>query len=159
MGIDSGPIIASDGLVFQLDAASYKNYPGSGTLAYETNLALSGDLQGGVGFTSNNTGYFTFDGSNDTIQFPRIPALDFQYNTPFSINIFTRMRNISSGWGYVVTTRSTDANGVAYSGWGLGRQGDTLLAIVGGNSGNGWSLNYSNSSTFLNDGISTFCLP
>lgn len=151
MGIDAGPIIASEGLVFQLDAGNYKNYPGLGNTAYETNLSVTGNMQGGVAFTTNNSGYFSFDGSNDTIQFPRISALDFQYNTAFSINIFTRMRAANSGWGYVVTTRGVDANGIAYSGWGLGRQGNSLIGIVGGYTGNTWSLNYSSQATFLNE--------
>ena len=67
MGIKSGPRVVKDGLVFSLDAAVSRSYSGSGLTAYGLVGGIGGTLVNGVGFTSTNRGYFSFDGTNDYI--------------------------------------------------------------------------------------------
>jgi hypothetical protein len=69
MGIDIGPIEATDGLVFQLDAGNTRSYSGSGLTANGLVGGIGGTLVNGVGFTSSNNGSFIFDGTNDYINF------------------------------------------------------------------------------------------
>ena len=67
MGIDIGPIEATDGLVFHLDAGNTRSYSGSGLTASGLVSGFGGTLINGVGFTSANNGSFIFDGTNDYI--------------------------------------------------------------------------------------------
>ena len=67
MGIGYNTSIVRDGLVFYLDAANPKSYPGSGTNTFDLVLNNNGSMLNGVGHNSNNLGSFLFDGSNDYI--------------------------------------------------------------------------------------------
>jgi Concanavalin A-like lectin/glucanases superfamily len=65
MSVFSGPEIINNGLVFHLDAANARSYPGSGTLwADISGSGNNGTLINGPTFNSK---YFTFDGVNDTV--------------------------------------------------------------------------------------------
>ena len=67
MGLAHSPSIISDGLVFYLDAANTRSYSGSGLTVNGLVGGIGGTLINGVGFTSTNSGSFTFDGTNDQI--------------------------------------------------------------------------------------------
>ena len=69
MGLAHSPSIISDGLIFYLDAANSRSYSGSGNTANGLVGGIGGTLVNGVGFTSSNNGLFSFDGSNDYINF------------------------------------------------------------------------------------------
>jgi len=66
MSLFHGPATSMNGLVFYVDPANKKSYPGSGT----TYTDLSGynhthTLSNGTGFSSSNGGSLTFDGVDD----------------------------------------------------------------------------------------------
>ena len=65
-----GKNIVTRDLVFYIDAANKKSYTGSGTLTSEMISDLEGTLVNGVSFGSNNSGVFSFDGTNDYIDIP-----------------------------------------------------------------------------------------
>ena len=68
MGIAYNTSIVRNGLVLHLDAANTKSYPGSGTTAVDiSSKGNNGTLLNGVSYSTNNKGYFIFDGTNDTI--------------------------------------------------------------------------------------------
>jgi hypothetical protein len=68
MAIEAGPRIVTNGLIYDLDAAVSRSYSGSGLTVYDAETsAIGGTLVNGVAFSTNNNGYFTFDGSNDYI--------------------------------------------------------------------------------------------
>jgi len=72
-----GPDIVTDGLVYALDAANSKSYSGSGTSATDlTGDSTSTTLINGVGYSSNDLGYFDFDGIDDkiSVQYAAQPA-------------------------------------------------------------------------------------
>ena len=75
MAVGYNPSIVSDGLVFFLDAANTRCYSGSGNTANGLIGGINGTLVNGVGFTSSNNGAFTFDGSNDYINFGNSSAV------------------------------------------------------------------------------------
>jgi len=67
MGFSRGPKIVTDDLVFYLDPANRKSYPGSGTSVIDLTGNFNSVLTNGVGTQSINSGVFEFDGSNDYI--------------------------------------------------------------------------------------------
>ena len=69
MALGHSPSIITNGLVFYIDAANPRCYPGSGTDLTDNISGISASLAGGVGFSTVNYGTFTFDGSNDNINF------------------------------------------------------------------------------------------
>ena len=71
MSVFAGPEIANDELVFHLDAANTKSYPGTGTACSDlTTINSNGTLTNGTTYSSTNNGLFNFDGTNDLISFP-----------------------------------------------------------------------------------------
>ena len=67
MGFYRGPNIVTDGLVFAMDAGSERCYPGTGTVATDLVGSNTGTLTNGVGFSTNNGGYWEFDGADDYV--------------------------------------------------------------------------------------------
>ena len=67
MGAFGGPDIVTDGLVFAMDPGSTRSYAGTGTTAYNIINNTSGTLENGVTFSTDNGGYFDFDGTDDYI--------------------------------------------------------------------------------------------
>lgn len=64
--IDSGQKIVTNGLVFHLDAAQLRSYPGSGTTWSDiSGNGYNGTLTNGPTFDSGNGGSIVFDGTND----------------------------------------------------------------------------------------------
>ena len=61
----TGPQIITDGLVFYLDAANPKSYPGSGTNWKDIVINNNGTLTNGPTFSTNGKGSIVFDGVND----------------------------------------------------------------------------------------------
>jgi hypothetical protein len=70
MAINAGPKIVEDGLVFCVDAANPRSYPGAGTTwtdltANKNNGTLTN--MSSSNFSSSNGGILNFDGTNDSI--------------------------------------------------------------------------------------------
>ena len=96
MGFYRGPNIVTDGLVFAVDAASARSYPGSGTTATDLAGTNTITLDNGVGFSSTNGGTFVFDGVDDEIN----TNLTTQY-TDFSCVVIFKNNN-TGAWGRLV---------------------------------------------------------
>ena len=69
MAFNYSPKIVTDGLVFTVDAANKKSYPGSGTTWTDLAGSNVGTLTNGPLFNSDNGGSFNFDGTDDYTQF------------------------------------------------------------------------------------------
>ena len=67
MATNGGPNIIEDGLVFAVDAANKKSYPGSGTTWTDLAGSNDGTLTNGPTFDSGDGGNIVFDGVNDTV--------------------------------------------------------------------------------------------
>ena len=67
MGLKHHPRVVTNGLVFYVDAANTRSYSGSGITVNGLIGGIGGTLVNGVGFSSVNSGYFSFDGTNDYI--------------------------------------------------------------------------------------------
>jgi len=69
MSLRHSPKIVTNGLVFALDAANNKSYPGSGTSWYDlSGNSNNGTLTNGPTFSNVNQGSIVFDGVNDYVQ-------------------------------------------------------------------------------------------
>ena len=103
MALAHSPRIVTDGLVLHLDAANTKSYSGSGTdwkdLSGKDNDTT---LVNSPTYSSNNAGYFNFDGSNDSVT---LPTLDVAGNElTFSV------------WNYGIQAKSSSIIYLADSG-------------------------------------------
>ena len=66
MASNTGPKIATDGLILALDAANYKSYPRSGSTWTDlSGNGYDGTLLNGPTFESGNNGSFAFDGTDE----------------------------------------------------------------------------------------------
>ena len=70
MAFNYSPKIVTDGLVFAVDAANKKSYPGSGTTWTDLAGNNNGTLTNGPTFDSGNGGGITLDGVDDYISLP-----------------------------------------------------------------------------------------
>jgi hypothetical protein len=88
MATNGGPNIIEDGLVFAVDAANKKSYPGSGTTWSDLAGNNNGTLINGPTFDSANGGVIDFDGSNDKSNFPDSDVYNFTSSDAFSLETF-----------------------------------------------------------------------
>ena len=77
-----------------IDAGNPASYPGTGTTVTDLIGTQNGTLTNGVGYSSSNGGYFTFDGVNDYIDFGINNAIRTTSARTISLWI-----NINSGYG------------------------------------------------------------
>jgi len=91
MGLSHSPRIVTDGLVFCVDAANKRSYPGAGTTWTDlTSNHAAGTLENSPQFDTNNAGSILFDGANDRIDFTSDSSL-FDFGTDnFSIGAFIK---------------------------------------------------------------------
>ena len=77
MGVSAGPDVIENGLVLALDASDINSYPGSGTTWYDlSGNGNNGTLTNGPTYSSDDGGYFSFDGSNDYVNCGNSTTLD-----------------------------------------------------------------------------------
>ncbi len=71
MGLGHSPRIVTDGLVFCLDAANARSYPGTGTTWTDLKGGNNGTLNNmdADNFSNDNAGTLIFDGSDDYVEF------------------------------------------------------------------------------------------
>jgi len=100
--------IVRDGLVFNLDAGNTRSYAGTGNTAYDiAGTGITGSLFNGVGFNNANNGSFSFDGTNDYIEF--LPSSIFNLGTgDFTFLAWHKTTNKS---GYSTIFSIDDGNG------------------------------------------------
>ena len=105
MGLNHGTNIVKDGLIFYVDAANQRSYPGSGTTWTDLKGLADVTLLNGPTFSSDNLGSIVFDGEDDNSQFGGNPGV--------SQNIFNENANSVCAWVYN-TDLSRDATVVGY---------------------------------------------
>jgi hypothetical protein len=90
MGTKYNPNIVRDGLVMYLDAANTRSYSGSGVTANGL-VGIGATLVNGVGFSSLNSGYFSFDGTNDYISVPNGFTNHFKSNDYWTVDLWVKL--------------------------------------------------------------------
>jgi hypothetical protein len=114
----TGPHIVEDGLVFALDAASERSYPGSGAAWYDlSNDKNTGTLYNGVSYSTTDGGTMSFDGSDDYMQ-SDVSTTSLDGDPSFSADMFVKRRtgtNVGSNDGFWGIGGVNQGNGI--SGW------------------------------------------
>jgi len=135
MALGHAPSIITSGLVFYIDAANPRCYPGSGTDLTDNISGIGASLVGGVGFSSANYGNFTFDGSNDNINFGNSNSVKLTTGT-----ISAWVKTSSPGAGFRGIMAKQYAYGLFYSDsvlvaydWGGSATRSTGVNIADGN--------------------------
>ena len=107
MALVHSPKIVIDNLLFYVDAANTKSYPGTGTSWSDlSGNGHNGELENSPTYTSGVSDYFTFDGTNDYVDFGE--NSDYGLGTdPFSIEMwFTRNGSQSTYASLVSLTKN-----------------------------------------------------
>jgi hypothetical protein len=113
MGTNSGPFSAIDGLIYCLDPANPRSYPGTGTGVTElSRVSANPTLNSGVAYYANPKGYFEFDGSNDNIPFSLT-----NFGTTTTIEIWMKLKVMSGGmpFGFALYDLWTNAGALGYN--------------------------------------------
>ena len=92
MGIDIGPIEATDLLAISFDVGNTRSYSGTGITVNGLISGIGFTLVNGVGFGTTGTRYFVFDGSDDNIPF-NIPNV----GTTITIEMWAKIRAFAGG--------------------------------------------------------------
>ena len=99
MGASRGKKIVTDGLIYYMDAANKRCYPGSGTNCFDLIRSNDTVLTNGTSFDSGNGGSFDFDGTNDYIG-----NIDLTFLTaPFSIELFINFNDVDIATRFFTT--------------------------------------------------------
>ena len=100
--------IVTNGLVLNIDAGNTRSYAGVGNTAYDiAGTGITASLFNGVGFNNANNGSFSFDGTNDYIEF--LPSSIFNLGTgDFTFLAWHKTTNKS---GYSTILSIDDGNG------------------------------------------------
>ena len=98
--------IVTDGLVFYIDPAYKKSYPGSGTTWKDLINNNTGTLGATPTFDPSNSGIFDFD-STDVIDFEDIPQME---TTSITVSFWVYFSTLS-GYGSVIFNSGTFPNG------------------------------------------------
>ena len=81
MGLSHSPSIVTSNLVLCFDPANPKSYSGSGNTIYNAaSSSNNGAIENGALYTSQLSGYFNFDGSNDRISVTDASSINFTDN-------------------------------------------------------------------------------
>ena len=95
MGLGHSPTIVMDGILLSLDSANSRSYSGSGTTINNLTGSISGSMVNGVGFSSLNSGLFSFDGTNDAVILSSNPSLGNQ----ITVSVWVKLSdNTNFGW-------------------------------------------------------------
>ena len=127
-----GPRIIRDELVAYYDATNPKSYSGSGNTVYDlSGNGRNGTLTNGVAYSSNNRGYFVFDGSNDYIDCSTIPST-FWVDNSWSVAIWINFDRVDVGDQGLIGTNGSlcliERSATAYLGlWGNDSSSVTTL--------------------------------
>ena len=95
MAFSYSPKIVTDGLVFAVDAANKKSYPGSGTTWTDLAGSNNGTLTNGPTFDSGNGGSIVFDGTDDIVESSINPSVFSTGYDAFTVNYWVNYTNYS----------------------------------------------------------------
>jgi hypothetical protein len=141
MAYFTGPNIVTDNLKLALDAGSTRSYSGSGTSANSIVGNNTATLYNGVAYSSNNGGFWDFDGSDDYIV------------TDFGNGLNPTTQDLSYGI-WVKSDSSQTGMFIMQSNWGAGSVRFYIGSISGklgwGIQERGWNANDTD-LTFVND--------
>ncbi len=147
MGTKYNPRIVSTGLTVYLDSANTRSYAGSGFTVNPLVGGIGGTLVNGIGFSSQNSGSFFYDGSDDYL---RLPANFFNPDsgTPFTVSVWFK-----TGTSGMILGQENGATPGSGTGWVPAIYVDTNGKIRTSCFWGGSTTNQSTSSASVNDNL------
>ncbi len=143
MAFSYSPKIVTDGLVFAVDAANKKSYPGSGTTWSDLAGSNDGTLTNGPTFDSGNGGSIVFDGSDDYADFGTTLS---NFTTELTIEFFGKI-NGSPNDGILITKGEHDSSSTSNFGFQISNVGGpNRLRLYAKASGQSYTVKDSNSN-------------
>jgi len=165
MGLAHGTNIVKDGLVFQIDAANPRSYPGTGTTVTDLKGLRNGTLNGNT-FQTNNGGVIDFDGIDDNITFGTPQSGDIMASTNSFTNsiwlkrtgdtiysnvmVIWQQRRSNLGYGYNGVAGTTTNKAYSYVGTSALNGNDVIAQNVWHNFV--FTINGSNAAKLYIDG-------
>lgn len=108
MAFHFSPKIVTDGLVFYVDAANPKSYPGSGTTWKDlSGNGNDGILTNGPTYNSANGGSIVFDGVNDYCSLPNL-----NLNYPFHIDFWGKVTSTQQNCGIIFSDPTSNTKSI-----------------------------------------------
>lgn len=147
MATKYNPRIVSTGLTVYLDSANTRSYAGSGFTVNPLVGGIGGTLVNGIGFSSQNSGSFFYDGSDDYL---RLPANFFNPDsgTPFTVSVWFK-----TGTSGMILGQENGATPGSGTGWVPAIYVDTNGKIRTSCFWGGSTTNQSTSSASVNDNL------
>ena len=145
MGFYRGPNIVTDGLVFAVDAGSERSYPGSGVTVNNLINSTNATLTNGTGFSANNGGLWTFDGTDDYIQ---VNTTTTPATGAFTIEFIYQISNIGGRGGLFERNPISPYNGVTL---GQGGSNNWCFAVHNGSQNVTYCAPYPTTNTWYHD--------
>ena len=139
MGISAGADVVEDGLVFCVDAAGERSYPGTGTVWTDLAGENNGTLTNGPTFSSANGGVIEFDGSDDNVDCGNQEQI--QMTSAITVTLWLKANTVSS---YTTAMAKSDGSN---NGWTVQLRGaddewrfwiNFGSNTLGNGSNNGW---------------------
>ena len=100
MAFNYSPKTVTDGLIFTVDAANKKSYPGSGTTWTDLAGNNNGTLTNGPTFNSGDGGSIDFDGTNDYV------VTQLTCGTTFTWSVWFNADAVSSGYQNIMAIQN-----------------------------------------------------
>ena len=139
MAFFRGPNIVTGGLVYYIDAASPRSYPGSGTSVTSLVGSATSTMYNGVGFQSGIAyGTWRFDGVNDYIK-----TTDVLVSSPTSLTIGVWFKRNGNVGNYQAALHCSEDTSIGNSAYWIGLQASTynIVGTIGANTDTvgGWA--------------------
>ena len=115
MGIEHGnKLIVTRGLLFCLDVANPKSYPGTGTTWTDMIGGLSGSISGAT-YNSDNGGSMIFDGTNDVVTFGSDGAAVINGLTQLTLEMWFKSDVTSTNRGLIFGSNTSNDKDAGFS--------------------------------------------
>jgi hypothetical protein len=116
MGLKHHPRIITDGLVFYLDAANSRCYPGSGNTTYDLKYGgIGGTLVNGIGFSTSNNGSFVLDGTNDYFESPHSSVINISGS--ITVDVWIYMTSVNNSQDMNLICKYSNFGGASNQSW------------------------------------------
>ena len=136
--------IITDGLVFNMDFSKFSCYPRSGTTCTDLKESLTGTVNNGTTFSTDNLGVFDFDGVDDQIDYGK-PAILETY--PLSIEVWFYADNTNTKNDGIIT-KGTTRGSQSQRSFDVFGNGTNLIFVV--SNGTSYVVNISSTYPSLN---------
>jgi len=144
--------IVTDGLIYNMDFSKFTCYPRTGTTCTDLEGSLTGTVNNGTSFSTDNLGVFDFDGVDDQIDYSK-PAILETY--PLSIEVWFYADNTNTKNDGIIT-KGTTRGSQSQRSFDIFGNGTNLLFVI--SDGSSYIVNISSTYPSLNTWHHLVCM-